>query len=231
MQFTCAYCGKIADKSAGAVNRARNAGMNLYCNRVCSGLGRRRAPKSVEQRKAEKRDYDAARRVALAAEIKAEKAAYHKRTYDPAKQREYNQRRMPHHVEYCRRPEYREWKREYDRRYRANKEYGEFADCFLLVMDIRAECLSQMTDYEIRYAKGGVAKTQQRRRDYEQLNREEPEIGALGDFERGEGWKDGCLSGGLRRLPSPRNPAHHEHPVAGRSPVETPGGRGRDRLR
>jgi hypothetical protein len=36
---------------------------------------------------------------------------------------EYRKQRMHLHVEYCRRPEYRAWKREYDRKYRA-KEFG-----------------------------------------------------------------------------------------------------------
>lgn len=231
MQIKCAHCGKVAEKAVGAVNRARKVGLALYCNRTCAGLARRQPPKSVEQRKAEKSAYDANRRLVLADRSKAEKAAYHKRTYDPAKQRAYNQSRMPHHIEYCRRPEYREWKREYDRKYRASKEYGEFAECFLLVMDIRAECLSQMTDYEIRFAKGGVAKTQQRRRAYDRLNREEPENGALGDFELGEGWEDGSFSGRLRGLPSAGNLADHKHPVAGGAPVEAAGGGGRHQLR
>jgi hypothetical protein len=186
----CAHCGTPFTTTTSAFNRAARDGRPLYCNRTCSGLARRKH-KSAEQRKAEKSAYDAARRVELADQIKAAKREHHKRTYDPAKAAVARKRRMPSHVEYCRRPEYREWKREYDRTYRAQKEYGAFADCFLFVMDIRAECLSQMTDYEIRYAKGGVAKTQQRRRDYERANREEPQIGPVGNLELGQGWQNG----------------------------------------
>lgn len=201
VEIECRHCGKVATKPASAVNRARRDGLSIYCSRECSGLGRRKG-KSVEQRKAEKSAYDAIRRVALADRIKAEKAAYHKRTYDPEKQRAYNQARMAQHVEYCRRPEYRAAKKAYDRQYRARKFYGDFADCFLLVMDIRDECLAQQTDYEIRFAKGGVAKTQQRRRNYDRLNREGAEIGALGNLDRRQGWENGGLAGGLRSLPS-----------------------------
>lgn len=139
--YQCAHCGVMATTASGAFNRAQKAGAPLYCGRECAGLGRRKG-KSLEQRKAEKSAYDAARRVELADRIKAEKREYHLRTYDPVKAAEVRKRRMPYHVEYCRTPEYREWKREYDRKYRASKEYGEFAECFLLVMDIRAECLS-----------------------------------------------------------------------------------------
>lgn len=231
MQITCAHCGKAAEKPAGAVNRARKCGLSLYCDRTCAGLGRRKPSKSIEQKKAEKKAYDAARRIALADKIRAAKREYHKRTYDVVKAAEERKRRMQRHVEYCRRPEYVAWKREYDRLYRANKEYGEFAECFLLVMDIRAECLSQMTDYEIRYAKGGVAKTQQRRRAYGRLNREDFEDGSLGDVEFCEGREDGCVTSRLRGLPSAGNLADYQYPASGGAPVEAPGGRGRNQLR
>lgn len=41
MKYRCAHCGKEADKPAGEVNRARERGLKLYCDRKCSGLGRR----------------------------------------------------------------------------------------------------------------------------------------------------------------------------------------------
>ena len=84
MKIACAHCGKQTDKSTSEVNRARKAGLSLYCDRACSGLGRRKH-RAAAQKIEEKRAYDAARRVALADEIKAQKAAYHKRTYDPVK--------------------------------------------------------------------------------------------------------------------------------------------------
>lgn len=185
MLIRCAHCGKEADKHTGTVNRSTAAGRPLYCSRECAGLAKRKF-KTVEQRKAEKSAYDAKRRVELADKIKAEKRAYHLRTYDPAKAAVKRKARMPRHVEYCRRPEYRAWKREYDKQYRAEKEYGEFAECFLLAMEIRDECLSRMSDYEIRLEKGTMNKALKRRRDYERIDREEPEICALGNLERGE---------------------------------------------
>ena len=194
MQFECAHCGKLADKPAGHVNRARKRGLSLYCDRVCSGLGRRTG-KTKAQKVEEKRLYDMEYRRKNRALLKAKKAEYFQRTYDPTKAAEERKARMPYHVEYCRRPEYREWKREYDRRYRAEKDYGEFADCFLLVMDIRAECLSQQSDYEIRYAKGRVAMTQQRRREHDRTFRKEPEIGPLGNLEPRQGRQNGSLTG------------------------------------
>jgi hypothetical protein len=199
MEFNCAQCGKFTDRPTGHVNRARARGDNLYCSRECSGLGRR-AGKSVEQRKAEKAAYDAEYRKRDPEALKARKAEYHKRTYDPAKAAEVRKKRMPFHVEYCRRPEYRVKKKVYDRQYRAAKFYGDFADCFLLVMDIRDECLSRMTDYEIRIEKGTINKSQHRRRDYERSIRNSPEVGPLGDVERGERGQNGRLTRGRDRL-------------------------------
>ena len=194
MRVRCAHCGSETDKPTGAVNRAWARGLLVYCNRKCAGLGRR-MHKSKERKIADKAAYDAEYRTKNRERLRAEKSAYYQRTHDPVKEAEKRKERMPYHVEYCRRPEYREWKRDYDRQYRAVKNYGDFADCFLLVMDIRDECLSQMSDYEIRYAKGGFGKTQQRKRDYARTHSQEPEVGPLGDIERYQGRKNGSLTG------------------------------------
>jgi hypothetical protein len=192
--FTCAYCQREASQPAGAVNRARKIGASLYCDRKCSGLGRR-MHKTKAEKVEEKRLYDAEYRRKNRAMLKAKKAEYFKRTYNPAKAAVERKNRMAAHVEYCRRPEYREWKRGYDRQYRAVKEYGEYAECFLLTQDIRAECLSQQSDYEIRLAKGTLGKAQQRKRDYDRSVRKEPEIGPLGNLELRQGRQNGSLAG------------------------------------
>jgi hypothetical protein len=187
----CAHCGKESDKPSGQVTRARNAGLNLYCDRACSGLGRRsKVQKTKEQKIAEKAAYDAQRRLRLADEIKARKREYHKRTYDPAKAAEKRKQTMPRHVEYCRRPEYRARKRDYDKEYRAKQEFGEFWESAMLILDIHRTATNLAGGaYELRKSKGYYDRqTQQRRRDYERLDREEPEIGALGNLERGERW-------------------------------------------
>lgn len=186
MLFICPQCFCKTNKPVGHINRSAKRGAPVYCGRECAGLARRGPEKSMEQRKAEKSAYDTRRRIDHGERIRAQKRAHHKATYDPVKAAEYRQKRMPYHVEYCRRPEYVAWKSEYDRKYRAEKEFGEFAECFLLIQDIRSECLSQQTDYEIRLSKGGIAKSQQRKRDYARLVRKDPEIGPLGNLELGE---------------------------------------------
>lgn len=194
VEFICAYCQRKASQPVGAVNRARKIGAPLYCDRECAGFGRRHN-KTKAERVEEKRLYDAEYRRKNRAMLKAKKHEYFKRTYDPAKAAVERKKRASAHVEYCRRPEYREWKRGYDRQYRAVKEYGEYADCFLLVQDIRAECLSQHSDYEIRMSKGTFGKSQQRKRDYARSVRKESEIGPLGNLELRQGRQNGSLAG------------------------------------
>lgn len=185
MQFECAHCGAVAERRASHVNRSRAQGMKLYCSRICSGLGRRDG-KTVEERKEAKRLYDIEYRARDPEGRKAAKAAYYQRTKDPVKEAAKRKQRMHLHVEYCRSPEYRQWKKTYDRQHRAHKHYGDFAECFLLVMEIRDECLSRMTDYEIRLEKGTLNKSLQRKRDYERTLRNGPEIGPLGNLEHGQ---------------------------------------------
>lgn len=180
LQAKCDHCSGVFDVSTGHYNRAKARKARLFCSRECSGLGRR-VDRSDAEKKRLKAEYDRSRRERLADLIKAEKAAYYQRTKDPKKEAEARKKRMPRHVEYCRRPEYVKWKREYDRLYRAKKHYGEFAECFLLTQDIRQECLERQTDYEIRLAAGTLNKSQQRKRDYARSYSNQPEAGSLGN--------------------------------------------------
>lgn len=164
----CAHCGTWRLKENGAIARARKAGLSLYCDKKCSGLGRR-MERSVEEKKALKSAYDAERRVLLADRLKAEKAARHKLTYDPVRAAAERKLKMPRHVEYCRRPEYRKWKADYDRKFRAEKQFGPFADAFLVLQDLQTEVLSRASRYEIDLQNGKLNKSTKRRRDYEKL--------------------------------------------------------------
>jgi hypothetical protein len=169
MKYRCAHCGKVSDKAAGHVNRARERGLNLYCNRRCSGLGRRQG-KTVTQKREEKRLYDAAYRAKNLDVLKAKKKAYFQRAYDRKAAAEYRKQRMHLHVEYCRRPEYRAWKREYDRQYRA-KEFGAFAEAYLLTLDLNREIKGRTSRHEVKYQNGCTNKAQRRKRQGEQEER------------------------------------------------------------
>lgn len=162
MKYRCAHCGKANDKSAGHVNRARARGLSLYCNRKCSGLGRRNG-KTKAQRIEEKRIYDLEYRAKNLAMLKAKKKDHHKRTYDPVEAAKVRKKRMPYHVEYCRQPAYRAKKQVYDRNRRA-AEYGEFAEAFQLTIDLNREIKGRMTNEEIKWENRTANKAQFRRR-------------------------------------------------------------------
>lgn len=172
MQFTCSYCGKPAERRTGEVNRGKRAGLPLYCDRRCAGLARR-SGKTAAQLKEEKRLYDIDYREKNAERLKDQKREYFHRIYDPVAAAEHRKTRMPAHVEYCRRPEYKRWKKGYDRSYRANRTYGDFAEAAMTLMDLTTEIKQRSTRYENDQQNGKLCKTQKRRR----TNAEEPERG------------------------------------------------------
>lgn len=182
MECVCPHCGATFIGRVGDVNRATKAGKPKYCGRECAGIARRNG-KTGEEKRAEKAAYDKARREALHHRLRAEKAAYYQRTKDPAKEAAKRKERMPKHIEYCRRPKYREWKRKYDEVYRAKTEYGEFWESAILALEIRRTCLELSDDTEIRRQNGTLNKHQTRRRDYDRTHSNKPEIGALGYIE------------------------------------------------
>ena len=172
----CAYCGGQALKETGEINRAAKRGLSIYCDRRCSGFGRRNPnPPSEVEKRAAKAEYDRLRRAELGEELLAQKrAAYHNKVAADAetvraKQRAYREKNMGRHVEYCRRPEYKDWKSQYDRKHRARKFYGPFSEAFLILQDLEAEISARASRYEIYSANGTLNKWIKRRRDYESL--------------------------------------------------------------
>lgn len=166
MKPKCAHCRKPVKQPPSAINRALRAGLTIYCDRVCAGLARRKH-KTKAQKVAEKKVYDAAYRLRDPAALKERKATYFKATYDPAKAAIERKANMARHVEYCRLPEYREWKAKYDKKYLAKRRYGPFDECALLLREIEEEVTSRMSRYEIYMANGTINKTQRRKREYE----------------------------------------------------------------
>lgn len=164
IQRRCPFCFVSFMVEANRANRADREGRRLFCSRRCSGLARRDF-KSSEQKKAEKSEYDKQRRIEMGDDLRAAKrAAYyadHERSLALAA--EQRKRRMPKHVEYCRRPEYVAKKREYDKQYRAS-EYGPFAEAYLLLRDLERELSAQATKYERMKQKGYFTRNAQKRR-------------------------------------------------------------------
>lgn len=161
MLIVCAYCGKEADLGLSKVGRARRDGYNLYCNRTCSGLGCR-LHKTEVQKKEEKRLYDIDYREKNLDRIKARKSEHHKRTYDPLIASIERKKKMLYHLEYCRSPEYREYKKNYDRKYRDRKNYGDFAEAYHILMKLEIEIEKGMSKYEIRQQNDTINKKQKR---------------------------------------------------------------------
>lgn len=158
----CRSCGDTVRQSQGSINRAIREGKPLYCDRVCAGLARR---VSASQKQRKKALYDGRRRIEKAAEISAQKRAYYQRARNPEKERERRQANMDRHVEYCRQPQYKATKAEYDRERRA-KEYGPYGDAYLLLLDFEREIRARATSYERLKARGYYTRAaQQRRRD------------------------------------------------------------------
>jgi hypothetical protein len=170
---TCAHCSKVTYKPVGHVNRSEARGLSLYCDRKCSGLGRRTG-KTSEQRKADKAEYDRQLRAVRGEELAAKRRAARLKLLaeNPAlvRQREKVNRdaNRDRHAEYCRTPEYRKWKAEYDRKHLARKQYGPFAEAALTLRALEEEISGRASRTEIYAANGTLNKTQRRKREYEQ---------------------------------------------------------------
>ena len=162
VKFTCAWCGALSWTSPGAFNRAQKINAPLYCDRECAGMGRRKG-KTTAQLKEEKRAYDIAYRAKNQALLKKKKRRYHLATYDPEKAAVVRRANMPRHVEYCRRPEYRAYKNEYDRNKRA-AEYGPLAEAYKLSLTLQREIRSRIAAKESRIENGTFNKARERRR-------------------------------------------------------------------
>ena len=137
--------------------------MKLFCGRACAGLSRREV-RTKDEFVAAKAAYDRAYRDKNRDVLKVKKHEWHLATYDPERERIKRKARMPQHIEYCRRPEYREWKKAYDRQYRCKTIYGPYWEAASVVMDLDQEIHSRASDYEIRTANGTLNKALQRRR-------------------------------------------------------------------
>lgn len=166
----CSYCNKELDTSSrqmrSRIGRAMRAGLRLFCDKKCSGLGRRlEIQPTLEQKKEAKRIYDAKYREKNLALLKEKKHKRFKVEYaeNPEKFREQLQRRMPYHVEYCRQPEYAAKKLLYDKQCR-EAEYGDFAENWRLLLELEQEIRNRSTSYERRVMNGYYTRAAQRLR-------------------------------------------------------------------
>lgn len=168
MKVNCDYCGNEIDKMPGHVNRARKMGMKLFCGRVCFGLDRR-SGKSIEQKKEEKRRYDIERvkDPVIWMYRRFQALAYNSSPAGRKMQKRNREKFKQHHLEYCRTPEYRAYKRDYDQVYVAKTKYGEYWESYLTVKEIQK--ITQPEKYQIRIENGTLNKSQKRKRAWNSL--------------------------------------------------------------
>ncbi len=157
----CAYCGSETQKHSGHYNRSTRLGRPMYCDQNCSGAARRLDPETKARNLRENnRKYKAAK----PEKYKAIAAAGYQRRRDPEKERQFRKANMPRHVEYCRKPEYRAKKQEYDIE-RSKREYGEYGECYRLLIELGREIRKQCPDrYERLKARGYFTRERVRER-------------------------------------------------------------------
>lgn len=164
MKFICDHCKEESEKYAGHINRSRRLGLNIYCSRICFGLSKRIERTDADKKKI-KSDYDKERRVKLYDKIKVQRAEYFKKDYaaNPEKYRAIRKAKYQKHLAYLRTPEYKEWKKNYDVKYRANKEYGEYGEAAVLLFELE-DFLNKNMPPELKFQMGITNKTQKRKR-------------------------------------------------------------------
>lgn len=162
MKAICPICKNEFSARVCDVNRAKSKGYDVTCGIVCGGI-RRRSNKTKEQKVAEKAEYDKEYRKREGWHEK-HRASW-KRNYDPVQAAEYRKSRMHKHVEYCRQPEYKEWKKQYDAMYRAKLNFGEYAEAFLIL----EELYKLIPNREVKLINGLTNKTQIRKRKWQTL--------------------------------------------------------------
>jgi hypothetical protein len=84
---------------------------------------------------------------------------------NPEKYRDQRRAKQAAHNEYCRQPEYKEYKKSYDQGYRAKKDYGEFGEAAIVLSELEKEI-------DVRLAKrqnGIINKSQKRKRLWQKI--------------------------------------------------------------
>lgn len=147
MKLICCYCSKsfaVKENNIGQRKKSIRLGLPIYCNRTCAGLGRR-TNETPEQKMAIKAWYDQFLNISMTDEEKEleelQRMVYFQWEYakNPEKHRARRQARMEAHIEYCRQPEYKEYKKGYDETYRAKKNFGDYWESAIILKNLDNE--------------------------------------------------------------------------------------------
>lgn len=161
--ITCPICSKEVSKRNADIVRANKEGLKLFCGKACFGISRRRKEiKTPEQLKKEKAEYDRLYRKNNSKMLKKKKKAYYEenKSIILPKHKAYRDIHMQRHVEYCRRPEYKVYKKQFDHKYRLEKKYGEYWEAASILVQLKKELDSK----QIKYDNGLINKKQKRTR-------------------------------------------------------------------
>lgn len=118
---------------------------------------------SDKEKKRLKAEYDREYRSKNRTIIKKKKAAYFQLTYNPARAAIERKKTMPRHVEYCRQPKYKEYKKNYDEQHRAKKWYGEFFESAIVLKNVKKE----IDNFRAKQDNNLINKSQTRRRKWQ----------------------------------------------------------------
>lgn len=168
----CPVCKSEFKKRLGHYNRSKKDGLNVYCNRTCAGIGRRT---SAEEKKAVKAAYD--KKISNTPERKAARKRYFQKSYktNPEKYKAIRKAKYPKHLEYLNNPKYKAWKKEYDKKYLAKKDYGAFAEAAILLKELEEHLLKIRPD-GIKFQMGITNKTQKRKRLWQRTKKQQKNL-------------------------------------------------------
>lgn len=187
MADLCCYCGKVLTIYIGYINRAKKLGVPIYCDRKCAGLGRR-STETPQEKKEHKQWYDLFIRVSMTDREKAadkkRRQEYFKKEYTakPEKYKKIRQQRMKAHIEYCRQPKYKSYKKKYDQKYRAKKNYGKYWEAFIALRDLQGV----VDNRQAKKDQKNITKQQKRKRNAKKhIERQELEKCSMGLHQPG----------------------------------------------
>jgi len=176
MIITCSHCGEDCEKTVGHINRALKLGSLLFCDRICFGLSSRKWNSEAEKKK-QKKIYDQKYSKTNKDRIKSRMRTYNSSPAGRAMQKRNREKFKQAHLEYCRTPEYKKWKKDYDLKYRAKKNYGEYWQAFVFLLQIENEIEKRQVKQQL----GLYNKSINRKRRYEKFKREELEKSTMGN--------------------------------------------------
>lgn len=166
----CKFCGNDFQRALATV-KLHGA---KFCSRRCSGQARV-VPMTESERKAAKSEYDARRRNGPErARILAEKRGDYYKNRERYRRYWAKKRKQPGYKKMMRdylagywTPELKALKKDYDRKFRAKRQFGPFWESHYLIQLINDEVLRQTTKYDCRISRGYYNKAQLRRRNAE----------------------------------------------------------------